>query len=82
MYARFGERTLLFVMWMYGGGGGDHRMYALQTIHVDVHGTTGRMLLFEYPMDNTWTYEAAIELLGKNHQTYAPWSDVRWLYQK
>jgi hypothetical protein len=52
-------------------------MYALQTIHVDVRGTTGRMLLFEYPMDNTWTYEAAIELLGKNHQTYAPWSDVR-----
>jgi hypothetical protein len=43
----------------------------------DVRGTTGRTLLFEYPLDNTWTYETTFEPLGKNHRTYAPWSDVR-----
>jgi hypothetical protein len=58
--------------------GGDHRTYALQTVQADVHGTIGRTLLFECPVDNTWTYEAAIEPLGKNHQTYAPWPDVRY----
>jgi hypothetical protein len=38
-------------------------MYALQTILADVRGTTKRMLLFEYPLDNTWTYETAFEPL-------------------
>jgi hypothetical protein len=51
-------------------------MYALQTVQADVHGTTRRTLLFEYPLDNTWTYEATIEPLGKNHPMYAPWLDV------
>jgi hypothetical protein len=41
--------------------GGDHRTYALQTVHADVCGTNGHMLLFEYPLDNTWTYEKAVE---------------------
>jgi hypothetical protein len=69
MYARSGERTLLFVMQMYRG---DHWTYALQTIHVDVRGTTERMLLFEYPLVNTWTYEAAFRPLGEDHRTYTP----------
>jgi hypothetical protein len=43
-----------------------------------LRGTTGRTLLFEYPLDNTWTYETAIEPLGKNHRTYAPWLDIRY----
>jgi hypothetical protein len=55
----------------------DHRTYALQTIQADIRETTGRTLLFEYLLINTWTYEAAIETLGKNHRTYAPWLDVR-----
>jgi hypothetical protein len=32
---------------------GDHRTYALQTVQADVHGTIGRTLLFECPVDNT-----------------------------
>jgi hypothetical protein len=52
-------------------------MYVLQTVQVDVLGTTGHMLLFEYPLVNTWTFEKAIESLDKNHRTYAPWPDVR-----
>jgi hypothetical protein len=55
-------------------------MYALQTVHVDVRGTTRCTLLFEYPLDNTWTYEAAIEPLDKNHRTYASWPDVRCFF--
>jgi hypothetical protein len=39
-------------------------MYTLQTVQADVRETTGRTLLFEYLMDNTWTYEATIEPLG------------------
>jgi hypothetical protein len=66
---------LLSVVRTYGG---DHRTYALQTVQVDVRGIIGRMLLFEYPLDNTWTYKAAIEPLGKNHRTYAPWLNVRY----
>jgi hypothetical protein len=65
---------LLFVVRAYEG---DNRTYALQTVQVDIHGTTECTLLFEYPLDNTWTYEAAIEPLGKNHLTYALWPDVR-----
>jgi hypothetical protein len=64
---------LLSVVRTYGG---DHQTYALQTVQADVCGTTGRTLLFEYPLDNTWTYEVAIEPLGKNHRTYAPWLDI------
>jgi hypothetical protein len=73
-YARLGRRTLLSVVQMYGG---DHRTYALQTVQTDIRGTTEHTLLFEYPLDNTWTYEAAIEPLGKNHRTYTPWPNVR-----
>jgi hypothetical protein len=72
-YARLGGRTLLSVVRTLGG---DHRTYALQTVQADVCGTTRRTLLFEYPLDNTWMYEAAIEPLGKSHWTYAPWPDV------
>ena len=53
------------------------RTYALQTIHVDVHESTGHTLFFGIPLVNTWTNEAALGLLGKNHQMYAPWLDVR-----
>jgi hypothetical protein len=49
---------LLSVVQTYGG---DHRTYALQTIQADVRGIIGCMLLLEYPLDNTWMYEAAIE---------------------
>jgi hypothetical protein len=45
-------------------------MYVPQIVQAYVHGITGRMLLFEYPLINTWTYKAAIEPLGKNHRTY------------
>jgi hypothetical protein len=65
---------LLSVVQMYRG---DHRIYALQTVEADIRGTTRRTLLFEYPLDNTWMYEAAIEQLDKNHRTYAPWPDIR-----
>jgi hypothetical protein len=75
MYARLGGRTLLSGVRMYGG---DHRTYALQTVDADVRRNTGRTLLFEYPLDNTWTYEATIEPLGKNHRTYAPRPDVHY----
>jgi hypothetical protein len=44
----------------------------------NVRGTTERTLYCEYPLDNTWMYEAAIEPLGKNHRTYTPWPDVRY----
>jgi hypothetical protein len=60
-YARFGRYTLLSVVRTYERV--DHRTYALQTVHADVHGTTRRTLLFKYPLDNTWTYEVAIEPL-------------------
>jgi hypothetical protein len=50
---------------------GDHWAYALQTILADVHGTTGRTLLFEYPLDNTWTYETPSGPMYKDHRTYA-----------
>jgi hypothetical protein len=46
-------------------------MYALQIVQEDVCGTTRRTLIFEYPLDNTWTYKAAIEPLGKNHRMSA-----------
>jgi hypothetical protein len=46
-------------------------MYALQTIQVDVRGTTGHMLLFEYHLGNTWAYETPFEPLYKNHRMYA-----------
>jgi hypothetical protein len=59
---------------------GDHRTYALQIVQADVRGTTGHMLLFEYFLVNTCTYETVIEPLGKNHQMYAPWPDVRCFF--
>jgi hypothetical protein len=34
-------------------------------------GVTGRTLLFEYPLVNTWMYDVAMEPLGKDQQTYA-----------
>jgi hypothetical protein len=68
---------LLSIMQMYGGV--DHQMYALQTVQADIRETNGRTLLFEYPLDNTWTYEVAIKPLGKNHQMYTPWLDVRFI---
>jgi hypothetical protein len=64
-----GGRTLQSVVRTYGG---DHRTYALQTVQVDIRGTTKHTLLFEYSLVNTWTYEVAFGPLGKNHRTYAP----------
>jgi hypothetical protein len=49
-YTRLGRRTLLFVVRTYAGG---PPAYTLQTVLADVRGTTERMLLFEYPLDNT-----------------------------
>jgi hypothetical protein len=46
---------------------GNHRMYALQTVPTDVHGTTRRTLLFEYPLDNTWMYETPFGPMYKDH---------------
>jgi hypothetical protein len=46
-------------------------MYTLQIIAADVCGTTGRTLLFEYPLDNTWTYEIPFRPMYKDHRTYA-----------
>jgi hypothetical protein len=57
---------------------GDHQTYRGGPPDVrSAKCTGGRTLLFEYPLDNTWTYEAAIEPLGENHRTYALWPDVR-----
>jgi hypothetical protein len=56
-------------------------MYALQTVQANVRETTGRTLLFEYPLDNTWLYEAAIEPLGKNHRTYVGRTSAAFLGQ-
>jgi hypothetical protein len=50
--------------------GEDHWTYALQIILTDIHGTTGRTLLFEYPLDNTWMYETLFGPLCKNHWMY------------
>jgi hypothetical protein len=74
MYARFGRSMLLFIVPMYEG---DNWTYALQTVQVDVRGTIGRTLLFEYPRVKTWMYEVAFGPLGKNHRTYAFWLDIR-----
>jgi hypothetical protein len=52
-------------------------MYALQTVHADICETTRRMLLFEYPLDNTWMYKVAIKQLGKKPLDVRPWLDVR-----
>jgi hypothetical protein len=75
---------LLFVVRTYDGGPldvrstsrtsgrtWDHWTYTLQTVLVDVYGTTGRTLLFEYPLDNTWTYETPYGPMYKDHWTYA-----------
>ena len=40
-------------------------------VQADVRGTTGRTLLLEYPLDNTWTYEAPLGPLHKGHWMYA-----------
>jgi hypothetical protein len=80
-YARSDGHTLLSIVRTYGGNHRtyreDHRIYALQTVQADICETIRHTLLFEYPLINTWTYEAAMESLGKNHQTYAPWLDIR-----
>jgi hypothetical protein len=44
---------------------GEHWTYALQTVLADVRGTTGHTLLFEYPLDNTWTYETPLNHWAK-----------------
>jgi hypothetical protein len=49
----------------------DHQTYALQIVPVDVRGTTEHTLLFEYPLDNTWTYETPSGPMCKNQRTYA-----------
>ena len=36
------------------------------------------MLLLEYPLDNTWTYETLFGLLYKDHRTSAPLSKSWW----
>jgi hypothetical protein len=43
-YGLLGKRTLLSIVWTYGG---DHQTYALQTVLADIHGTTKHMLRFE-----------------------------------
>jgi hypothetical protein len=49
---------------------GDDRTYALQTVPADVRGTIGRTLLFEYPLNNTWTYETPSGPMYKDHRMY------------
>jgi hypothetical protein len=56
------------VVWTYDGGPPDIR--SANSIP-DIRGTTGRTLLFEYPLDNTWTYETSSEPMYKDHRTYA-----------
>jgi hypothetical protein len=48
----------------------DHWMYDLQTIMADVRGTIGRMLVFEYLLGNTWTYETSSGPMCKDHLTF------------
>jgi hypothetical protein len=49
---------------------GDYQTYALQIVPSNVYGTTGRTLLFGYPLNNTWAYETPFGPLCKNHRTY------------
>jgi hypothetical protein len=49
---------------------GDYQTYTLQTVLVDVRGTIGHMLLFEYSLDNTWMYETPSGPMYKDHRTY------------
>jgi hypothetical protein len=49
---------------------GNYQTYTLQTVLADVRGTIEHMLLFEYPLDNTWTYETPFGLMYKDHRTY------------
>jgi hypothetical protein len=37
---------------------------------LDVRGTTGRTLLFEYPLGNTWMYETPFGPMCTDHQMY------------
>jgi hypothetical protein len=67
MYARSSGRTLLSVVRTYDGGPPD---VCSVNSTLDVRGTTGRTLLFEYPLGNTWTYETPFGPMCTDHQTY------------
>jgi hypothetical protein len=53
---------LLYIVQTYSR---DHWTYALQTVQVDVRGTTRRTLLLEYLLVNTWTYEVAFGWIAR-----------------
>jgi hypothetical protein len=61
-YARSGSRTLMFLVRMYAR---DHRTYALQIIQGRTWDHTDVYYFLEYPLDNTWMYDAAFGLLCK-----------------
>ena len=62
IYARFGGRTLLFLVQMYEG---DHHMYALQIVHGCTRDHTDVRYFLEYPLNNTWTYDTTFGQLCK-----------------
>jgi hypothetical protein len=68
MYVRSSGRMLLSIVRTYDGGPPDVRS---TNSTPDVRGTTRRTLLFEYPLCNTWTYEAPFGPMCTDHQTYA-----------
>jgi hypothetical protein len=49
---------------------GDHQTHALQTVKRTYVGPSDISYFLKYPGVNTWTYEAAFELLDKNHRMY------------
>jgi hypothetical protein len=65
MYTRFGERTLLSVVRTLGGTIERTLCKPYRRTYV---GPPDVCYFLEYPLVNTWTYEAAIEPLGKNHR--------------
>ena len=68
MYARLAGRTLLSEVQTNGRGPSG---VCAAIVQADVCGTTERMLLLEYPLDNIWTYETLFEPLYKDHRRYA-----------
>jgi hypothetical protein len=49
---------------------GDHRTYAMQTVKRMYVGPMGVRYFFEYPLDNTWTYETPSGPMYKEYRTY------------
>jgi hypothetical protein len=77
-FGPLGERTLLSVMRTYRG---DHQTYALQTVQQTYVGPLDIRYFLEYPVVNTWMYEAAFGPLENSTGRTLGWLDVRYFCQ-